>query len=74
MGGRRRGDTAVSWEVEEKECVNVTALPSVFDRQLSGSQRFYLSAITALESFPTISALEAMKLYRPCLTSLQSHD
>lgn len=59
---------------EEKERVNVTAVPSVFDRQLSGSQRFYLSAITALESLPTISSLEPLKLYRPCLTSLRSHD
>lgn len=44
---------------EEKGCVNVTAVPPVFDRQLSGSQRFYLSARSTLESFPTISANEA---------------
>lgn len=47
-GGHRRGG-------EEEESVNVTAVPSVFDTQLSGSQRFYLSAITGLEWLLTIS-------------------
>lgn len=55
-GGRQGGGhRCVLGGGEEKERVNVTAVPPLFDRQLSGSQRFYLSAITALESLPTIS-------------------
>lgn len=59
---------------EEVESVNVTAVPSVFDRKPSGSQRFYLRAITCSESLLTLLAFEPLKLQRPCPTSLRSHD